>query len=154
MALDVVAKGYNLFSRNIFFDTSRGEAFQDTILLTPIKEGNSFVLNNIMFEFDKDVLVEKSILEISRLADWLNNNPGIKIEFRGHTDNKGLPSYNLELSKKRAKSVYDEVLSRGISDHRLSFGGFGDTSPISTNESEAGRAINRRTEIVIKKFSK
>ena len=154
MALDVVAKGYNLFSRNIFFDTSRGGAFQDTILLTPIKEGNSFVLNNIMFEFDKDVLVEKSILEISRLVDWLNNNPGIKIEFRGHTDNKGLPSYNLELSKKRAKSVYDEVLSRGISDHRLSFKGFGDTSPISTNESEAGRSINRRTEIVIKKFSK
>jgi outer membrane protein OmpA-like peptidoglycan-associated protein len=65
-----------------------------------------------------------------------------------------LPSYNLELSKKRAKSVYNEVLSRGISNQRLSFEGLGDTSPISTNKSEAGRSINRRTEIVIKKFSK
>ncbi|MFL2566990.1 MAG: OmpA family protein [Schleiferiaceae bacterium] len=123
MALDVVAKGYNMFSRNIFFDTSNGGSLQDTILLTPIKEGNAFVLNNIMFEFDKDILVKKSILEISRLVDWLNKNPGIKIEFRGHTDNKGLPSYNLELSKNRARSVYDEVLSRGISGHRLSFKG-------------------------------
>ena len=153
MALNVVAKGYNMFSRDVFYETSKGESFQDTILLTPIKEGDTFILNNIMFEFDKAILVKKSILEISRLVDWLMENPGVEIEFRGHTDDKGLYSYNLKLSKDRAKAVYDEVLSRGISGRRLFYKGVGDAAPISTNESEAGRAINRRTEILIKKSS-
>ncbi len=79
----------------------------------------------------------------------MNSNISIKIEVGGHTDNKGKPAYNLDLSQKRAKAVYDFLVKKGVVAARLKFKGFGDTVPISTNDTEEGRALNRRTEMKI-----
>jgi outer membrane protein OmpA-like peptidoglycan-associated protein len=76
-------------------------------------------------------------------------NPDIRIEIGGHTDNQGSPEHNKTLSKNRALAVYNYLLSRGIDASRMTYAGFGDTKPISDNETEAGRALNRRTEFKI-----
>ena len=79
----------------------------------------------------------------------MNSNISLKIEIGGHTDNKGKSAYNLDLSQKRAKAVYDYLIKNGVIATRMKYIGFGDTVPISTNDTEEGRALNRRTEMKI-----
>jgi len=79
----------------------------------------------------------------------MKKNPSIKVELSGHTDTIGTPQHNLELSKNRAKAVYDFLILNGISSGRLNYEGFGLTRPIDTNDTEQGRANNRRTEFRI-----
>ena len=76
-------------------------------------------------------------------------NPDLKIEIGGHTDNTGTSEYNIKLSEARAKSVYDFLVKYGIDIHRLSYKGYGETKPIVENDSEENRAVNRRTEFRI-----
>ena len=71
------------------------------------------------------------------------------IEIRGHTDSKGSDSYNLRLSENRAKAVFEYLISKGISEKRLQYKGYGKTMPIDTNDTEEGRANNRRVEFKI-----
>jgi outer membrane protein OmpA-like peptidoglycan-associated protein len=79
----------------------------------------------------------------------LTENPTLKVQINGYTDNVGKPADNLKLSASRAKSVVDYLVSKGIHINRLTFKGFGETKPIAENTTEAGRAQNRRTEFVI-----
>ena len=88
-------------------------------------------------------------MELDRLYKLLVDVPTIKIEISGHTDNKGSASYNQGLSERRAKSVVDYLVARGISIDRLTFIGYGLAQPIATNDTEEGRALNRRTEFKI-----
>ena len=76
-------------------------------------------------------------------------NPALRIEIEGHTDNQGTDEYNLELSMKRAQAVYNYLLEHGISADRLTYKGYGESKPVSPNDTEEGRALNRRTEIRI-----
>ena len=86
---------------------------------------------------------------MGKLIAFLNNNPKLHIEIQGHTDNVGTADYNLKLSTARAKAVYDFLLKHQIADERLTYQGYGLTKPVSDNDSEDGRAKNRRTEFVI-----
>ena len=70
-------------------------------------------------------------------------------EISGHTDNVGTKPYNQTLSEKRAKSVYDFLLAKGIPAQRMSSTGFGDTKPIAENSTDSGRSQNRRTEFTV-----
>jgi outer membrane protein OmpA-like peptidoglycan-associated protein len=75
--------------------------------------------------------------------------PKLKIEISGHTDNKGSAEYNKKLSERRAKSVVDYLLAKGISPDRLKYAGYGMERPLVSNEDEEGRKLNRRTEFEI-----
>jgi outer membrane protein OmpA-like peptidoglycan-associated protein len=83
------------------------------------------------------------------LIAFLKNNPTAKIEISGHTDNTGDKKSNLLLSENRAKAVYDYLIAQSISSARLSYKGHGDAKPISSNNSQEGKAQNRRTEFTI-----
>lgn len=110
----------------------------------PIAVGSTIVLKDIYFEFDKNTLLQQSYKELVRLIDLLRDNPKMKIEIQGHTDNQGSASYNQRLSEQRAKAVVDYLVGHGIEAKRLSYKGYGKESPIADNATEEGRATNRR----------
>ena len=111
-------------------------------------KGRKVVLENILYETDDFSLNPSSFFEINRLAMHLKRNKKTKIKIAGHTDNIGSEKYNLELSKKRAKSVYNKLLEFGVSKEQLSYIGFGFSQPVDNNKTDLGRSKNRRTEII------
>jgi outer membrane protein OmpA-like peptidoglycan-associated protein len=123
--------------------------FEKDIPLQPIRKGETVVLKNIFFDHDKFTLKPESMIELNRLADLLKKNPQIRIEIGGHTDNTGTRKYNETLSENRAKAVIDYLVTQGIQASRLSSRGYADTQPIADNNSEEGKALNRRTEFKI-----
>lgn len=121
------------------------------ILLSPIEVGATVRLNNIYFDFDKTTLEPQSFIELNKVADFLKQNAHVEIEIAGHTDSKGTSEYNLNLSQGRSQSVVNYLMSQGIQASRLTAHGYGETKPIDTNETEAGRANNRRVEFTVLK---
>jgi outer membrane protein OmpA-like peptidoglycan-associated protein len=91
----------------------------------------------------------ESMIELDRLATLLKNNPEKKIEIGGHTDNVGSDEANLTLSNNRAQSVVDYLVKKGIAVNRLTAKGYGESVPIATNDTDAGRSKNRRTEFSV-----
>jgi hypothetical protein len=115
----------------------------------PVVQEEKMILQNIQFETGKWQLTTSSLDPLNALAYYLVKNPAIKVQINGHTDSIGKEEDNLQLSTQRAKAVVDFLIGKGISPDRLSFKGFGATQPISDNSTEAGRAKNRRTEMLI-----
>jgi len=149
-ALYVNKKGYLFQSLSFnYSDVSDFEPLIKNIELEPASKGSVSVLKNIFFDIDKFDLKEKSITELEKIVQFLLENPQIRVEISGHTDNTGNSQHNQQLSDKRAKSVYSYLLEKGISQQRLSSKGFGSTKPIATNDSEQGRQLNRRIEFTI-----
>jgi hypothetical protein len=150
-ALNVSCKGYLFYSDNFPLSdtTSRMNPQVKDIPLELIAVGNSMTLRNIFYETDQFQLKSTSFAELDKLVSFLTDNPALQIEIEGHTDNQGTDAYNLDLSMKRARSVYNYLLDRGISENRLSFKGYGESKPVCPNDTEEGRALNRRTEIRI-----
>ncbi|MEQ8475782.1 OmpA family protein [Fulvivirga sp.] len=149
-ALYVERPGY-LFQSNTF-NYQKGDSsmsIQKDFLLSPIKEGVKTVLNNIFFETDKYELTDKSKTELKKVVDFMSDNPSIKIQIEGHTDNVGSDSYNNELSKRRSLSVYTFLLNNGIVQKRISYQGFGSKKPKVPNDSDQNRQLNRRIEFKI-----
>lgn len=107
------------------------------------------MLKNIFFDFNKAELKDESKVELDKVVAFLKKNPSLRIEIGGHTDNVGGKAYNVQLSEKRAASVSAYVTSHGISADRLTNKGYGDSLPVADNNSDAGRAQNRRTEFKI-----
>jgi outer membrane protein OmpA-like peptidoglycan-associated protein len=122
---------------------------------TPIevkpKEEKPIILKNVFFDTDKAILRSESFAELNKLKLLLTENPAMRIELRGHTDNQGSDSHNLDLSDRRAKAVRDYLIKNGIVADRLQAKGFGETKPIDSNDTSEGRQNNRRTEFVILK---
>jgi outer membrane protein OmpA-like peptidoglycan-associated protein len=112
--------------------------------ITKIETGVPIVLRNIFFEFDKDILLPESFLELTKLYNLLSENPDLKILIEGHTDNIGDYNYNMDLSIRRAKAVVDYLISRGVGEDRLNYEGYGYTVPLVDNSSEINRKLNRR----------
>jgi len=106
-------------------------------------------LNNVYFETNSFALDGRSTAELNKLVAFMKINPSAKLELAGHTDNVGNEADNLKLSGNRAKAVYDYLISKGIDKTRLTFKGYGKTQPIADNNTEEGRAKNRRLEAKI-----
>lgn len=104
----------------------------------------------VYFEFDKSVLQPESYVDLDRAVEWMNANPNMRVELAGHTDNVGSRDYNKKLSTDRARSVMNYLVAKGIPSSRLTAVGYGMESPIATNETEEGRAQNRRVEFRVK----
>lgn len=121
------------------------------IYLNKIEVGVTVRLKNIYFDFDKTTLKSESFVELDKVVDLLKTNPSVEIEISGHTDSKGSDDYNLNLSQGRSQSVVDYLISKGIESYRLSAQGYGETKPIDSNDTEEGRANNRRVEFTVLK---
>ncbi len=150
-ALNVSRNGYLFYSENFELKGSHSslKPFLKDVYMQPVETGSVVVLRNIFFDFDKFDLKPESQVELNRLVDLLNQNKTMKIEIGGHTDNKGSAEYNQKLSENRARSVYEYLINKGIDKNRLSYKGYGLTQPLTTNDTEEGRAINRRTEFKV-----
>lgn len=105
--------------------------------------------NKILFGFDQSVLSSAAKTSLDDLVTILNKYPDTDIEIQGHTDDTGTDTYNQGLSERRAKSVADYLRAKGISSARLTIKGFGESAPKYANDSEDGRANNRRVEFLI-----
>lgn len=103
----------------------------------------------ILFGFDQSVLSAEAMTNLDKLVTVLNTYPDTDIEVQGHTDSKGTEAYNQSLSERRAKAVSDYILAKGITAARITTKGFGETLPEYDNETEEGRAKNRRVEFLI-----
>ncbi len=126
------------------FEKENIEASAEVSEAPEIKTDQVYTFKTILFDFDKADLLHDSIDELNLLYNHLIKNPNLKIEIYGHTDNVGLDSRNLELSKQRAKAVADYLISKGINQSRITFFGYGSSQPISDNTTEKGQQANRR----------
>lgn len=112
--------------------------------------GRQFVANNIFFAHGMSTLTAESRPELERVAQLLKQNPALRIEIGGHTDSVGARRHNDMLSKNRARTVHDYLVTEhGIDPSRMHVNGYGASQPAGTNETEDGRRKNRRTEITI-----
>ncbi|TSA24260.1 MAG: hypothetical protein D4R67_12170 [Bacteroidetes bacterium] len=150
-ALNVSREGYLFYSDNFSLTGIRDQArpFLKNIPLQPVKVGETVVLKNIFFDTDKYDLKPTSYIELEKLLHLLKANPSLKIEISGHTDIRGSEEHNLELSENRARAVFNYLVTSGISSDRLTYFGYGFSRPIDTNDTDEGRANNRRTEFRI-----
>lgn len=149
-ALSVEMAGY-LFHSESFALASElpGREFQLDVALQPVQSGANIALRNVFFDTDSDVLKPNSFSELEKVYSFLMANPQVKVRFEGHTDNTGNPQYNKQLSKKRADSVKKFLVDKGLHTARIETRGLGQDQPIAPNETEEGRALNRRTEMII-----
>ncbi|HOX81448.1 MAG TPA: OmpA family protein [Chryseolinea sp.] len=122
------------------------------IEVAPVQENVTIVLNNVFFDFDKDVLKAESFPELDRVVKLMNEKSTMQIEIAGHTDATGPDAYNLVLSERRAKSVMKYFVGNGITADRITIVYFGEGKPLETNESKEGRKKNRRVEFKILKL--
>lgn len=149
-AVYIDAKGY--FFKSLSFDFSQQTNTEGKILdvyLEGIKKDSREVLNNIFFESGKFELSPKSGVELQKILQLLRQNPALKIEISGHTDDVGKEADNLRLSQSRAKSVGDFLLKNGINPSQFRCEGYGKTRPLGPNTTEENRRQNRRIEMKI-----
>ncbi len=148
--ISVKAEGYLFYSENVdLTERSRYEEVENDVQLDKIEVGKSIVLRNIFFDTGEASLRDESRSELDQLYDILNNNPGIRVEISGHTDNVGAAQFNKRLSENRARSVVNYLVEKGIDEERLEYAGYGFDKPIASNDTEEGRQKNRRTEFKI-----
>jgi outer membrane protein OmpA-like peptidoglycan-associated protein/tetratricopeptide (TPR) repeat protein len=154
--INVSKAGYLFYSENFMFEGqhSAAEPYIKKISLNPIKVGEMMQLSNVFYEIDSWQLKSESVSELNHLVSLLSDYKDIIIEIGGYTDSTGSDEYNLILSEKRALSVMNYLIGKGISPDRLKYKGYGNRSPIGDNVTVEGRKLNRRTEIMIIERSK
>lgn len=113
-----------------------------------IKKNGFIALNGIQFDTGSHTIKPESTALLNEIVAMLKSEKSLKLSVEGHTDNVGSKASNLELSRKRAESVMSYLTRNGIAPQRLKFDGKGDTAPVADNRTEAGRAKNRRVELV------
>lgn len=146
--VNVDRKGYLFYSEH--FDENQKVKFPEKgVSMEKIAVGKKITLKNIFFDFDKYTLRPVSHHELDRLVKFLKDNPQVHIRLEGHTDAKGNHDYNVTLSENRAKVAYDYLVANRIAKERLEYKGFGPDKPVASNNTAEGRALNRRTEVII-----
>jgi outer membrane protein OmpA-like peptidoglycan-associated protein len=143
-------KGYLFYSE--FYPLKNKEAdsvYKKDIYLQPVEINAVITFNNVQFATNSFELPVGSFVELDKLLQVLTENPSLKVEIGGHTDNVGKAEDNLKLSTNRAKAIVDYLVGKGIDINRMSYKGFGATQPVADNATEEGRAKNRRTTFTV-----
>ena len=126
------------------------DQLKEPVLMTPASKGTSMVLEDILFKRGTAELAEENSRSLVKsLAEFLGENPGIRILLEGHTDNLGNAQLNKELSLNRASAIRRLLVDEGIAFERIRIAGWGGSKPIADNQTEEGRTKNRRVEMVI-----
>lgn len=121
----------------------------EKVAIKPIEVGESYQINDINFATNSFEITPRITTVLNEFIDFLKLNDNLKIAINGYTDNIGDPEQNLTLSQKRAEAVYNYLVLEDITPTRLTYKGFGETNALASNDTEAGRRKNRRTEFVI-----
>ncbi|HRE21354.1 MAG TPA: DUF4892 domain-containing protein [Rhabdaerophilum sp.] len=129
-------------------ETNKIKVLDASTLRSTLDSQGRAALYGITFEFNKADIRPESKLQIEQIVAYLKANPTVAAVITGHTDAKGAFEYNIDLSRKRAQSVIKALAAGGIAASRLTPFGAGMASPVATNDTEAGQALNRRVEIV------
>ncbi len=119
------------------------------VIPTSVLQELNYIAKNIYFEYDKADIKPRSFGDLNRIAEIIAEFPSVQFYVDGHTDSKGNDSYNSSLSKRRAQSVVEYLITRGVDVEQLQSRGFGESRPITSNNTEAGRQLNRRVEITL-----
>ncbi|WP_017257741.1 OmpA family protein [Pedobacter arcticus] len=154
-SINVSKDGYLFYSEN--FSIEKNQIGKPIIIEVPLQKiaiGKKVVLKNIFFDSNKFDLKPASKTELQKLIEFLKENPKTEIEISGHTDDIGNDQSNLILSQNRSKAVYNYLISNGINSKRLTYKGYGESTPMADNNTEEGRANNRRTEFTITSIGK
>lgn len=148
--VEIVAKGYLLFiDLTDISNANRDIAVRKDFQLVSIEVGAKVILKNIYFESGKSTLMSESFASLNNVVKLLESNPTLRIEISGHTDNVGSLKSNMKLSNDRAKAVVDYLVAQGIVASRLEYKGYAFQQPVAGNDTEEGRAQNRRVEFKI-----
>ena len=123
--------------------------YEETQLTITYEASKNYTLNSLQFESGKAELKSNSYALLADLLEIMQLKPDMKIKISGHTDSDGNDASNLVLSQQRAEAVKNYLISKGIASSRMIAIGFGETKPIDTNTTEAGKKVNRRTEILV-----
>jgi outer membrane protein OmpA-like peptidoglycan-associated protein len=123
--------------------------YEKNIYLQPVELNVVTTFNNVQFANNAYELPPAAYIELAKLLQVLTENPSLKVEIGGHTDNVGKPEDNQKLSTNRAKAIVDYLISKGIDANRVTYKGYGAAQPIADNNTEAGRAKNRRTGFTV-----
>ncbi|HRI01452.1 MAG TPA: thrombospondin type 3 repeat-containing protein [Saprospiraceae bacterium] len=110
------------------------------------REVLDFAMRAVQFDLGKSTLKQESFKILDKIAIILKKYDAYNLAIGGHTDNTGSAKFNLDLSERRAKVCYEYLISKGVSQSRLSYAGYGATQPVADNKTENGRFLNRRTE--------
>ncbi|MEO5593885.1 MAG: OmpA family protein [Chitinophagaceae bacterium] len=149
-AFNVNRKGYLFFSENFPLSQKLPDStYNIDIPLQPLEANATVILKNIFFDVSKYELKTESQVELDNVVILMKDNPTLRIQINGHTDNAGKPADNITLSNNRAKAVVDYITAKGIDGRRLTYQGFGDKVPLADNKTEEGKAKNRRTELKV-----
>ena len=150
-ALNVSRPSYLFHSENFAFDKvyEQTRPFYLDIGLKPIKVGESITLRNVFYKTDSFALDPYSRVELDKVVGMMEKNPSLVIEIGGHTDNTGTDSHNIMLSGRRAEETMKYLASKGVASERITSKGYGMEEPVASNETEEGKAKNRRTELKI-----
>ncbi len=112
-----------------------------------VNRAGCWVLDNVLFDFDKATIRAVAQPMLFSVVSVLEQNPGMKVELQGHCDNIGTREYNQDLSERRAAAVKAYLVSEGIASSRITTKGYGFSKPTASNDTDQGRALNRRVEI-------
>jgi outer membrane protein OmpA-like peptidoglycan-associated protein len=149
--VEITAKDYLFFVKMVYaseLPVVDGSITAD-FKLDKVEVGSKMILKNIFFETNSSSLKTESYQEIERVVTMLKDNPSIRLEISGHTDNVGTFNANKKLSESRAKSVVEYIVADGIKRGRLEYKGYAFNKPIADNNTKEGRSKNRRVEFVV-----
>ena len=149
LIINVKKEGHAYDTKLVKIDTNASNVITSNAEMKQVEVGKTYDLHDIHFATNSYLLNKEARSVIDLFIEFLSENPTIKVEIQGHTDNIGNDDANQELSEQRAKSVYQYVISKGIDSGRLRYKGYGESQPIAPNTTPEGRAKNRRTVFLI-----
>lgn len=148
--IEIAAKGYiTIYDVLDVEDVDNDGQIKRDYLLTRAADGNILRMDNLLFELGQAEILESSYDELNSLAQMLNTNPKMKIQLEGHTDYRGNPDRNMQLSEDRVLAVRDYLVNKDIRKGRIKYKAFGGSQPITTENTEEARLKNRRVEVRI-----
>ena len=143
-------KGYLFYSELMELNKKDADSvYKKDVYLQPVELNASITFRNIQFSTNAYQLPAAAFIELEKLVQVLTENPSLKVEISGHTDNVGKAEDNVILSTNRAKAIVDYLVSKKIDAGRLTYRGYGSAKPVADNATEQGRALNRRTAFTI-----
>lgn len=149
-AIEINASGYLYYLDILDYSSVSGdEKLSQDFFLRKVEVGTRVVLDHIYFETGKAVLRPESYEALNQVLRFLENNPSLKLEISGHTDNTGSDRINQKLSKDRAAAVVLYLVQKGIDHEKLESKGYADTQPVASNSTSEGRQQNRRVEFKV-----
>lgn len=150
-AIEIELVGFVNLSERLDILSIDMKSIEMNFKLQPIEVGAVVNLKSVLFEIGSTTLLDESYSELNVVVDFLKANPKVEIELEGHTDNRGDAKKNLQLSQQRVEKIKSYLVSKGISARRIKGKGFGGSKPITTNNTEEARKLNRRVEFRILK---